>query len=43
MAKIDKPSEKEFVRGAFSFPSAPSNHLIAKGIFAAALWRLLRK
>jgi len=43
MADIDKPSNKEFVHGAFSFPSAPSNHIVAKGIFAAALWRLLRK
>lgn len=43
MAEIDKPSEKEFVHGAFSFPSAPSNHLLAKGILAAALWRLWRK
>ena len=43
MANIDKPSEKEFVRGAFDFPSAPDNHLLAKGILAAALWRLFRK
>jgi hypothetical protein len=43
MANIDKPSEKEFVHGAFDFPSAPDNHLLAKGILAAALWRLFRK
>jgi hypothetical protein len=44
--KIDAPSSKDFVHGsasAFDFPSAPKNHIIAKGIFAAALWRLLRK
>ncbi len=43
MANIDKPSKKEFVHGAFDFPSAPNNHLVAKGITAIALWRLLRK
>jgi len=43
MANIDKPSEKEFVHGAFDIPSAPNNHLVAKGILAAALWRLWRK
>jgi len=43
MAEIDKPSEKEFVQGAFSAPSAPDNHVLAKGILAAALWRLFRK
>jgi hypothetical protein len=43
MANIDKPSEKEFVHGAFEFPSAPRDHLVAKGILAAALWRLWRK
>jgi len=41
MAEIDKPSEKEFVNGAFS--SVPNNHNVAKGILAAVLWRLLRK
>jgi hypothetical protein len=43
MAKIDKPSEKEFVHGAFAFPQAPNSNLLAKGILAAALWRLWRK
>ena len=41
MAEIDKPSEKEFVEGAFS--SAPKDHKLATGILAAALWRLLRR
>jgi hypothetical protein len=39
--KVDKPSEAEFAKGAFS--SAPDNHNLAKGILVAALWRLLRK
>ena len=43
MANIDKPSDKEFVHGAFDIPSAPNNHLVAKGILAAALLRMLRK
>lgn len=38
---IDKPSEAEFVRGAFS--SSPDSQMLIKGILAAALWRLLRK
>jgi len=44
--KIDAPSSKDFVHGsasAFDFPSAPKNHLLAKGILAAALWHLWRK
>jgi hypothetical protein len=41
MAEIDKPSEKEFAKGAFS--SAPDSHRLATGILAAALWRLLRR
>jgi hypothetical protein len=41
MAGIDKPSEKEFVEGAFS--SAPSKHTLAHGVLAAVIWRLLRK
>jgi len=39
--KVDKPTEAEFVKGAFS--SAPNSHNLAKGILAAAIWRLLRK
>jgi hypothetical protein len=41
MAGIDKPSEKEFVEGAFS--AAPSKHTLSNGVLAAVIWRLLRK
>jgi hypothetical protein len=41
MAGIDKPSEKEFVKGAFD--NVPDKHTLATGILAAALWRLLRR
>jgi hypothetical protein len=41
VAEIDKPSEKEFAKGAFD--AAPNKHSLATGILVAALWRLLRR